>query len=155
MDVRIIFTLIDYSGRLSTVTLTPPQEAEHSAILVGAQRVAERLDAVSTAEVVKATIIYVNANLGLSPASVDSDVYTRCICIFSEGGEWGSISVPSVGALPFDADGPYANIRLTREALVLSGMLADVESIAAGQVRPDGSDFPTTFVVGGLTRIKP
>ena len=155
MDVRAIITFVDYSGRLSTLTLTPPQEASHAAILAGVQRVCERLDAVSTAEVLKARVIYVDDNLSLGPAQSGSDVYERFIALFREGSEWGSISIPSVGTLPFDEDGPYRGIRVTREALVLSGMLGSLEDIASGTVREDGTDVPTTYYLGGRTRITP
>jgi len=155
MDVRIVVTFIDRSGNLSTLTATPPQEAAHAAILVGAQRLCEKLDAVSTAEVLKAKVIYVDTDFSFGPPEPDSDVFERFIALFREDDEWGSISIPSVGALPFDEDGPYRHVRVTREALVLSGMLASLEDLASGTVRQDGTSFPTTFYVGGRTRIKP
>lgn len=155
MDVRLIITFVDHSGLLSTLTVTPPQEAAHAAILVGAQRLCEKLDAVSTAEVLKAKVTYVDDNLSFAPAQPGSDVYQRFIALFREGDNWGSLSIPSVGSLPFDEDGPYTDIRVTRESLVLSGMLGILEDIASGTVREDGTNFPTTYLVGGRTRIRP
>lgn len=155
MDVRAVVWFLDYNGGEASLTINPPQGASHEVILAGVQRVCERLDSISLAEITRVRVIYVDDALNLTPAQPGSDVYTRLICIFSEGSEWGSIAIPSVGALPFDEDGPYRDIRVTREALLLSGMLGVLEDLVSGTVRQDGSEFPSTYYVGGTTRIVP
>lgn len=153
--VKVVITFADYSGNLSTIQIYPGDDTLHTDIVAGVIRLCGKLDAVSTAEIVQAKIIYDLDEFAFGPPAINSDVFERCVLLFRDGELWGSFSLPSVGALPFDTDGPYRGVRVTRENLVLSGMLADVESLVTNTLRPDGAPFPQTFYVGGRTRVQP
>lgn len=86
------------------------------------------------------------------PAAINSDVYTRLIAIFRNGDEYASISIPSAVELPYDVDGSYRAIRLAFPPGSLSPVLTALQDVVVGTVTPLGRPFPSTFLVGGISR---
>lgn len=86
-------------------------------------------------------------------ASPDADLRVRLICLFTNGVRRRAISLRSPTQLPFDQSGPYIGIRLQRRSILLSTVLTALETISANTVDNMGRPFPTTFTVGGKTRI--
>lgn len=87
-------------------------------------------------------------------AQPESNVYSRLVLLFRDAARYGVVSLPSPAQLPFDVDGPYRGIRLQREALVLLGVLAPLETAVAGCSLPDGTAFPSAYSVGGITTLE-
>lgn len=157
MPIEAEFRFRDNNGKRSTVTLLFADEGQGGTFALALDRcaaIAAAAVGLSDAylERYRATKTYQTE--GLPPASAQSSVYRRAALLFRDDGDTEGVwlTIPSYSPnLPVDADGPYAGRRITRENLVLSGMLGDIQDFVSGQLRPDGSPFPTYFRVGYTT----
>lgn len=84
-----------------------------------------------------------------------STVYKRLYLLFRDNDRTthGILSIPSPSqSLPIDETGAYRLVRLSREALLLSGMLDTLEGAVSSILLAGTTKFLTHYVVGGTTR---
>lgn len=154
MSYRIRIAVRDGNGKTSETSLRVADESQggsYALALYRAQAVVSAIQGLTDAYVYQFTIEREYALSGVSVAGPSSNIYRKLQLFFREDGslQGSSITIPSYRtALPFDANGPYRAIRLQRQAVVLSGMLASVQGLVQGTVAPNGDAFPTYFRVG-------
>lgn len=87
------------------------------------------------------------------PVIIPAKNANRLLLFYREGAIGYALNVPAARAsLPYDTTGTYAGVRLSRDILAASGLLADIEIISQSLVFRNGDPVPTVFVVGGRTR---
>lgn len=142
----------DNNGKRAEITLWAQADsfegaAAYAAALVGA------MQAVSTATFTSFDVSPPRVKFDPPPPGPDSDARSYTLLFYRDGTDVASVGVPSAGNLPYQDNGPYAGIRVTRSDLALSGLLGTVEAIASGLVRPDGRAYPTAYSVGGRVEL--
>jgi hypothetical protein len=119
--------------------------------IAGSGGIISALSAISSARITHyETRINSDRISGDAPAPA-SDCFRRLSLFYRNGTSIGSLTVPSWTGLPVDTDGPYQFIRVTRDAAILSGVLANLEALVANTVTKEGEPFPGNFVVGGTS----
>lgn len=105
----------------------------------------------SNARLTSARLVYRDVVDALGVAAGNSNVLKNLVCLLANGEERGTIKVPSPRPdLPYDSTGPWAGIRITRQAMVDAGLAGPVETALQACVWPWGDPFPTEFVVAGI-----
>jgi hypothetical protein len=105
----------------------------------------------SSARLVRGELVYVDIVEPAGAAAPASDVGQNLVMLFAEGGVTGSVRLPSPApSLPYDTSGPWASLRITRDALGGAGLLAALELAIAETVFPWGDLFPALFIVAGI-----
>jgi len=87
------------------------------------------------------------------PAALTADVRQDAVLLYRNGNSASSFLLPSPDPLLFETAGPYAGLRVTRSSLELLGVLADVDSMLQSFIDPVGRPYPSSFTVGGRTRL--
>lgn len=126
---------------------------EYGAIAAKAAALAPLLEAVSSARLVRYELRFELPRQSAVPAAPDSNVRSYTLLFYRNGERVSSIAVPSAARLPYEADGPYAGVRVTRADLAAAGLLDVVEDMAAGLVDRLGRPYPQTFTVGGRVEL--
>lgn len=152
MPSPLRFRFRDNNGGFAFSRVWIPDGATLAGVDAFAQGYANAVNPLTDAQLIDAKykLSYEYANP--SPAAIGSDVYSRLIAIFRNGDQYASISIPSALELPYDVDGPYRDIRLSFPPGAVSPVLTSLQSIVLGTVTPIGGQFPSTYLVGGLSR---
>lgn len=153
MPVPLTFIWKDNNGKTAETRFWMPDTVTLENVNAWPPRLEAALLSVSDGRIERAEVRW-NFPLSLNTiAGPNSDVSRILMLFYRNEGEPAAISlVPSPGALPLDAVGPYRGIRLGLAAATLSGVLSDVERLAQGTLTPGGGAWPGTFRVGGVTR---
>lgn len=126
----------------------PDGEVAQSIIRANALRSASLT--LSSARITGAALVYDLVD-GVGSAAPDSAVGRNLVCLFGPGDNSGSLRIPSPKAtLPYDSNGPWQGIRITRDAFIASGLIQPLELALAPCVLPWADPFPTEFVVAGI-----
>lgn len=147
------YTFQDNNGKKGTTGLwlpatNFPSEHEGAAISIAAP-----LAALSNAALVGARLSYPIDIPASNPPEISSNVYRRMVLVFTDGSNYGLLSIPSGNRLYTDLDGDYRSIRITRERLLLLGMLPALESALGDTYLQWGEPFPSTYSVGAITEL--
>lgn len=149
------FTFIDNNGKTARTGMhmrRPDSIAELDSALLA---YAGALSALSSAAILSARWqLFVD---GLPTPSIQpgANIYERGVLIFRDGTDYGVLSIPAPRGVLFDMDGPYRDIRISRQTLAMLGVLGPLEAAVASCALPDGTAFPSLYSVGGTTELKP
>lgn len=149
------FTFVDNNGKTARTGFYLPRPATVQDADSATLALAGALSALSSAGLQSARWTFFVDSWTATAAEPGSNCYERGLYIFRENALRGVLSIPSPDPLSFDVEGPYRGLRISRARLDVLGVLAPLEAALAGVVLPDGTSFPSTFVVGGSDRLKP
>ena len=156
-SASVIYYFRDNEGNVAQVKLHADPDAAASSGGIGfAEAVAEELQSRSDAALTHYVQVYKYdaSPPGGRPAPA-SNCYRSLLLFFRDAGKGGTLSIPSPSnSLPFDGNGAYRLTRLAPGPVLLSGVLDSLQSVLAPVVFPDGTPFPTGFVVGTLTEVE-
>lgn len=152
MPSPLRFRFRDNNGGFAFSRVWLPDGVDITAVDTFAQGYADAVNPLTDAALIDAKyeLSYEYANP--APAAIDSDVYSRLIAIFRNGEQYAALTIPSALELPYDVDGPYRAIRLAFPPGSVSSVLTALQSIVSGTLTPFGGEFPTAYLVGGLSR---
>lgn len=150
---RLIFRLADSSGKEAETSLWLADTLNRNQRLAAANLLRSPLLALTSARLIDARFVIDVRFDDAGPPSPESDVRRRLIALFTDNDRIRSFAVPSPAALPIDAILPYSGIRLQRSSILLSPLLSALEDIAENTVDEKGRNFPSSFLIGGVTRL--
>lgn len=77
------------------------------------------------------------------PLTGPASIFTRLLCLFTNGPGFGSIVIPAPRPLDYDLVGPYAGIRVRKDVNDTSFYLNTLQVLLSQTLLPDGRVFPT------------
>jgi hypothetical protein len=89
---------------------------------------------------------------GESTAAEGSDVIAKAALFYRNGpaGAFEALYVPAPRSLLFETTGDLAGIRINATDSTVADLLDGLQDIVTFIVTPEGDEFPTGYVVGGL-----
>lgn len=153
MDVvRLEFFFTDNNGRTASSGLYLSDNISVAAAVAKAQSIGPKLQAISNASLIGATITYNVVFSEINPVLEPCNLLDKLILIFREDANANSLVIPAPRALPYDSTGPYIGVRLHPDTPGVSAALAPLLAALQGTTTQWLEPFPLTFTVGGLTR---
>lgn len=147
MPATIDYLFQDNNGKQARVRIyvsdtLPLLSVDNAVSTVGAA-----LASISDAALISAKFTWKIQFSNIIPASIQSNVYERLFVFFRNTTHSASLSIPSPGELPFTLVGPYRDITISRDDLVLLGVQDLGALLAESAILPDGSSWPETVQV--------
>lgn len=153
MAWRLAFFMSDNNGHEAETGVNLREGTTFDGALAYAQALESALSALSSARIDGAEYKRIIKS-GASPGNLAfADMRSDALLFYRNGLDFASFRVPSPKQLLFESSGPYADVRITRQSLDVSGLLAQVDNFLAGCLDPLGRPYPTSFIVGGRSRI--
>lgn len=149
---RVTYLFRDDEGRVGEAAFWLPAPSSFAVYDVTIIELGRRIAALSNALLIGAELRLVYP-FSSGPVVLPAKGANRLLLFYREGAIGYALNVPAArSSLPYDTTGTYAGVRLSRDSLAATGLLADIELLPQSLVFRSGDPVPTTFVVGGRTR---
>lgn len=153
MPLTVNYLFRDIDGKEATVQVFMPEGLSTSEIDEWIALLASRMKAISDCVIVRATVKFSLPLPTPIPAQPGSSAYTRTLLFFKDNAHTSRLSLPGRVGLPYDTDGAYAGIRITRDNVELFSLQGSVDGIVQTAYDGLGRRYPYAFLVGGSTRL--
>jgi len=146
--VRVFFE--DREGNQRSMSLSFPFSLSLDSIQTYMAIWVSRVGPLSNASIHRYTVVHTLEDDEPASPSGDSTVAEKLVLFYRNEAFFDRIYIPALRQELLETEGVYAGVRLDVALPEVITILESMNDVVAYIVTPEGEDFPTEFVVGGL-----
>jgi len=147
---KVQMRYLDWNGNEARSTMYVPLSLSEGTLISALNTLLGFLNGITNGVIPDCSVSYTLDFVPPSEASIDSDVGRMLVLFYRNETEIEALYIPSPPNSLFETEGKYAGIRVDPTGPAILPYIEDAPDLFSILSTPEGTPFPTVYVVGGL-----